>query len=46
MKLSSPEMLMNPQAAEIAVVLHDLEAELILSKHIQGLLHCEPSALG
>ena len=36
MKLFSPKMLMNALAADIALVLDELEAELILTQHIQG----------
>ena len=38
MKLSSPKMLKNAFAAEIALVLDDPEADLILDQHIQDVL--------
>ena len=45
LKLSSPKVLMNSLAAEIALVLDELRAELILTQHIQGVLRFEADAL-
>ena len=37
---------MNALAAEIALVLHELSTELILTQHIQGVLSSEADTLG
>ena len=41
-KLSLPKTLMNPLAAETVLVLDELETELIVLQHIQGVLNSEP----
>ena len=40
MKLSSPKVLMNALAAEIALVLDELSAELFITHLFQGVLKC------
>ena len=46
MKLSSPKTVVNVLTAEIALVLYELEAELILVQHIRRVLNYEADTLG
>ena len=46
MKLPSPKAVMNAPPAEIALALDEVEAELTLDQHIQGVVHSEADTLG
>ena len=41
LKLSSAQMLMNAFVAEIALVLDQFEAKVVLNQHIRGVLNLE-----